>query len=69
VIGDAGLIFPEGEVPALRAMLARLAANPALRTQLAERGRQRVLAHYTQAAIAQRHVDVYQSMLNHGRRG
>ncbi|PDV98838.1 glycosyltransferase [Candidatus Chloroploca asiatica] len=69
VIGDAGLIFPEGEVPALRAILARLAANPALRTHFAERGRQRVLAHYTQAAIAQRHVEVYQSMLNHGRRG
>ena len=66
VIGDAGLVFPEGDVAALRAQLARLAADPALRTQLARLGRERVLAHYTQAAIARRHVAVYQAMLESG---
>jgi glycosyltransferase involved in cell wall biosynthesis len=63
VIGDAGLTSPEGDVAALRERLARLAANPALRAQLAGRGRERVLAHYTQAAVAQRHVEVYRAML------
>ena len=66
VIGDAGLVFPEGDVAALRAQLARLAADPALRTQLARLGRERVLAHYTQAAIARRHVAVYRAMLESG---
>ena len=66
VIGDAGLVFPEGDVAALRAQLARLAADPALRTQLALLGRERVLAHYTQAAIARRHVAVYRAMFESG---
>jgi glycosyltransferase involved in cell wall biosynthesis len=63
VIGDAGLVFAEGDVAALRAALARLVADAALRTELAERGRRRALAHFTQAAIARRHVAVYQAML------
>jgi glycosyltransferase involved in cell wall biosynthesis len=63
VIGDAGLVFPEGDVPALRAALSRLAADPALRADLAARGRARVLAGYTQAAVAARHVAVYRDML------
>jgi glycosyltransferase involved in cell wall biosynthesis len=63
VIGDAGLIFPEGDVAALRERLARLAADPALRAELARRGRERVLAHYTQAAVARRHVEVYRAMV------
>jgi glycosyltransferase involved in cell wall biosynthesis len=63
VIGDAGLTFPEGDVAALRERLARLAADPALHADLARRGRERVLAHYTQAAVARRHVEVYQGMM------
>ncbi|RRR76784.1 MAG: glycosyltransferase family 1 protein [Candidatus Viridilinea halotolerans] len=63
VIGDAGLIFAEGDVAALRSQLMRLVDDAALRQQLAQRGRQRVLAHYTQAAIAHRHVAVYAQML------
>jgi glycosyltransferase involved in cell wall biosynthesis len=63
VIGDAGLVFPEGDVPALRERLARLAESPDLRAALARRGRARALAEFTQAAIARRHVDVYAAML------
>jgi glycosyltransferase involved in cell wall biosynthesis len=63
VIGDAGLTFPEGDVAALRERLARLAADPALRADLARKGRERVLAHYTQAAVARRHVEVYRAMM------
>jgi glycosyltransferase involved in cell wall biosynthesis len=63
VIGEAGLVFPEGDVAALRERLARLAGDPELRRDLAARGRARVLAHYTQAAVAARHVEVYRAML------
>lgn len=62
VIGDAGLVFPEGDVAALRGALARLAASPELRRDLARRGRERVLAEFTQAAVARRHVAVYEAM-------
>ena len=63
VLGTAGLIFPEGDCAALRGTLARLAAEPALGAALARRGRERVLATFTQTAIAQRHLAVYTAML------
>jgi glycosyltransferase involved in cell wall biosynthesis len=63
VIGDAGLIFPEGRADALRAHLARLMQDKELRTDLAERGRERVLACYTQAQIAARTYNVYRTLL------
>ncbi|MBN1179740.1 MAG: glycosyltransferase [Anaerolineae bacterium] len=63
VIGDAGLVFPEGDAAALRAHLARLAAAPALRADLARRGRERVLAHYTQTHIAAQTVAVYRMLM------
>jgi glycosyltransferase involved in cell wall biosynthesis len=63
VIGDAGLIYPEGDVPALAATLARLAEQPALYADLARRGRARVLEHYTQAALARQYYEVYREMV------
>jgi glycosyltransferase involved in cell wall biosynthesis len=62
VIGDAGLIFPEGNVEALQAQLARLQGDAALRADFAARGRARVLAHYTQARIAASTYAVYRQM-------
>jgi glycosyltransferase involved in cell wall biosynthesis len=62
VIGEAGLIFPEGEPAALAAHLTSLVNDQALYARLAEAGRARVLAHYTHQHIAaQTHV-VYQSL-------
>jgi glycosyltransferase involved in cell wall biosynthesis len=61
VIGDAGLIFPEGDVEALRECLERLRADASLRAELARRGRERVLAHFTQAQVAAQTVEVYRS--------
>ena len=63
VIGDGGLIVPEGAVAALREALRTLATQPALRAQLGERGRARVLEHYTQEQVARRLVAVYQQAL------
>lgn len=63
VVGDDGLIYPEGDVAALAEALQRLARDAALRAELGRRGRARVLAHFTQAAIARRYYDVYLSLL------
>lgn len=63
VIGDAGLIFPEGDGQALAACVRQLLDDPAHYASLAARGRQRVLDHYTQASIARQTFAVYQQML------
>jgi len=62
VIGDAGIVFPEGDVFALRDALAQLMADPALRIELGRRGRERVLTYYTQARVAAETYKVYQEM-------
>ncbi len=64
VIGDAGLVFPEGDAAALRQRLQTLMADRALREQLARRGRERALAHYTQRHIAQATVAFYERVLH-----
>ncbi len=64
VIGEAGLIFPEGNVPALAERLQTLLARPALRRELGARGRRHVLERFTQAQIAAQTVAVYREMLS-----
>jgi glycosyltransferase involved in cell wall biosynthesis len=63
VIGDAGLVFPEGNAQELSACVRKLLDNPALYADLARRGRQRVLDNYTQEQIAQQTYATYQEML------
>jgi len=63
VIGDAGLIVPEGDVTALANAVRRLLMDDDLRQELAQKGRARVLENYTQAQIAARTVAVYREML------
>jgi glycosyltransferase involved in cell wall biosynthesis len=63
VIGDGGLVFAEGDVLALSARLSHLRQNPALCRKLGARGRERVLAHYTQARIAAQTVAFYRFLL------
>ncbi len=64
VIGDAGLTFTEGDQLELRSQVQRLLDDPALRAELALKGRQRVLDHYTQAQVAARTVQVYRRILS-----
>ncbi len=68
VVGDAGLLFPEGDVPALGAHLEKLRASPELRHDLGERGRARVLARFTQARVAEQTYEVYKRILHGGER-
>lgn len=63
VIGDAGLIFPEGDVNALRDALARLRDHPELRAELSAKGRARVMANYTHARIADKTYSIYEELL------
>jgi glycosyltransferase involved in cell wall biosynthesis len=64
VIGQAGLTFAEGDVQELRARFSQLMGDPTLCADLARRGRERVLAHYTQAKIAAETHEVYRQLLN-----
>lgn len=59
VIGDAGVLFPEGDAPALAAALQTLIDDDARRADMAARGRARVLAQFTQAQIAEATAMVY----------
>lgn len=63
VIGDAGIIFPEGDARALRDALATLQNDAVCRAQLAQLGRARVLAHYTHARIAVANVEFFEQVL------
>jgi glycosyltransferase involved in cell wall biosynthesis len=63
VIGEGGLIFPEDDVAALHDHLLALMEDEALRQQLGEAGRARVIEHFTQARVAAQTVDVYRAMV------
>ena len=64
VVEDAGLIFPENDAGSLRECLAHLMREADLWADLAQRGRERVLARFTQAQIAAQTVAVYREMNN-----
>ncbi len=62
VIGSDGLIFPEDDIDALAAHLRNLQEDTVLRRELGRRGRERVLANYTQTQIARATAEVYRQM-------
>lgn len=66
VIGEAGLIFPEGDATALHDRLSRICTDAPLRQALIENGLARVRDHFTQEQIARMTVAVYQAMLQSG---
>jgi glycosyltransferase involved in cell wall biosynthesis len=63
VIGDAGLIFPEGDANALGRSLLEILDNPERRQQLATAGYQRTLEKYTNRALAEEIVKFYRDLL------
>lgn len=63
VIGDAGLVFQEGDAHDLSVCVRKLLDDPALYADLAQRGRHRVLENYTQEQIARQTYAVYQEIL------
>lgn len=63
VIGDAGLIFPEGDAAALADCLRRLRESPELRQELAERGYRRVAELYAQERVAEATLAYYREVM------
>ncbi len=63
VVGDAGLLVPPGEAPALRAALARLASDPTLRRALGERGRRHAQARFDIRDTVARYEALYREVV------
>lgn len=63
VIGDAGMVFPEGDAPALTEQLRKLADSAALRLDLSARGQDRCRRLYTHTRIAEQTARIYTSLL------
>ncbi|MBI5588697.1 MAG: glycosyltransferase family 4 protein [Deltaproteobacteria bacterium] len=63
VIGDAGLIFREGDTEGLTECIKRLMENGELRSGYSKKGRTRVLEQYSHEKIAGRTVSIWKSML------
>ncbi|MDJ0649366.1 MAG: hormogonium polysaccharide biosynthesis glycosyltransferase HpsO [Xenococcaceae cyanobacterium MO_188.B19] len=64
VIGDAGLIFPEGNVEALENCLHQLMTKSKLVKDLANKGYNRAMEKYTNKAVAQKQLAFYQELLD-----
>ena len=57
-------MFEQNDLLALEETLFRLYSDISLRSKLAEKGRHRVLADFTQANIASKTVSFYRSLVN-----
>jgi glycosyltransferase involved in cell wall biosynthesis len=63
VVGEAGVLVPEGDTEALRRAVAGLAADEMARRRLSCAGRERVLEHFTQDRIAADTLLFYRELL------
>ncbi|HEU4793225.1 MAG TPA: glycosyltransferase, partial [Nitrolancea sp.] len=63
VIGEGGLIFPEGNVVLLARRLDELLASDEKRLELGWLARERVMTHYTPDRIAERNYALYQMLI------
>lgn len=64
VIGEAGVIVPEGDATALANVLAQLQSDRALVAHLSLMGLDRVESHFTHQQVAAETVQVYREMLS-----
>lgn len=63
VIGNAGLVFPEGNVQALANCLNQLMEQPELVKKFSELGYQKAMSQYTNKALAKQQLDFYKEIL------
>jgi glycosyltransferase involved in cell wall biosynthesis len=63
-VGDAGIVVPEEDVPALTEALQRLHDSPAEQHRLGSAGRKRVMDEFTDAAIAQKTIQFWRELTN-----
>ncbi|MEH1922357.1 hormogonium polysaccharide biosynthesis glycosyltransferase HpsO [Nostoc sp.] len=64
VIGDAGLVFPEGDAQALANCLVQLMDKPYFAHTLGEIGYQKAMIKYTNKALAKQQLEFYQELVN-----
>jgi L-malate glycosyltransferase len=64
VIGDAGLVFPEGDIQALANCLIQLMDKPDFAQSLGEIGYQKAMVKYTNKALAKQQLEFYQELVN-----
>jgi len=62
VVGEAGLIFPEGDSRSLTSQLSCLLDDPARRARLGMLGRERVLRLFSVEQIAAQHATIYREL-------
>lgn len=67
VIGDAGLVFPEGDPAALARAIDLLLEDTTQRQALVERGRQRVRTRFAWPVIAEQTYDLFRAAIAHRR--
>ncbi len=53
ILGNAGLVFPAGDIENLLSCLKQLLKNPELRIRMGSQGRERVLDHYSHKKVAE----------------
>ena len=63
VIGRPDLVFPEGDVQALAAILERMIRQPEWQEEVRRYGMTRVYQHYTHERIAERLLSLWQKLL------
>ena len=61
VVGDAGVLVPEGDIQGLRDALSGLVEDAQAAARYRTQGRQRVLSHFSQERVARLLMDVYNS--------
>ncbi len=66
VISEGGLVFPEGNVAELKTCLLKLIEQPDAAEEMARRGYERALEHYTNKALAQKLLTFYKQLLGQG---
>ncbi|MEO1761723.1 MAG: hormogonium polysaccharide biosynthesis glycosyltransferase HpsO [Cyanobacteria bacterium J06629_18] len=64
VIGDAGLIFPEGNAEELANRLEQLIDNPDFTENIAQMGYAKAMAQYTNIALAKQQLEFYQELVS-----
>ncbi len=63
VIGDAGLVFPEGNVEELRNRLMQLMEQKELTESLGQKGYEKAMSQYTNKALARQLLSFYQELV------
>jgi glycosyltransferase involved in cell wall biosynthesis len=63
VVGQGGLVVPEGDATAIAQAIETLRMNPSMGRAMGEAGRRQVEAHYTWRRVAEKMYGIYQDVL------